>query len=257
MDHAASLLLVLDLDGTILVTAPSSEEGEGEPDFTTQASEHQTRLRPGLAVFLANVQSLGFDLAVWTAAPATYAEEMISGIERTVAPGFRDALRCVFTDEQTSSEWERLRLLRTKELRKLSEHLDFPFHRILVVDDTASTYRLNPRNALPVPEFVGEPTDTVLAELQEFLASLDLSAASTLDVSGWRWAPAGSGPLTHDAIRGYRRGSLPGAVPAPLFNNSAPTEPGSGLPGAIDKGGIEVDIKPDPSSLGRWRCCVL
>lgn len=206
MGDSVQPLLVLDLDGTILDTAKCGVNSE-PPDFTSASdgdgnAETETFIRPGFAEFWPTVQQHGYQLAVWTAAPSTYAAAMIDGLDRA-SPGFRAAL-CgrIFTDELTSCSFERGRVIRTKELQRLVEHTGVPLHRCLIVDDTPDTYALNVRNALPVETFeAGYGDDDTLVELAAFLCQLEVSSSAILDVSGWKLAPAsGTGPLTVEAV---------------------------------------------------------
>lgn len=206
-------LLVLDLDGTLLATEKQGEMSS-TPDFTSASGGEgkaltDTFLRPGLAGFIAAVLRHGFQLAVWTAAPRIYAEAMIDGIDRVAFPGFRDLLaERVFTEEHTTSSFERGRIMTTKDLQKLVEPTGVPVHRILIVDDTPGTYALNVRNALPIEPFMaGEVDDQMLGELATFLGTLDLSPSATLDVSEWEYAPetGDTGPLSVEAVRQQTR----------------------------------------------------
>ena len=152
-------LVVLDLDGTLLDAAPRHRRQPpalyATPDFASNCGA-EVRFRPGLACFLREVRQ-HYDLAVWTAAPATYASEMIAGIERMLGKesGFTaDSLVAVLTEVETEVAWRGVPIV-TKDLRKVGALADYPMWRTLVVDDTPSTYRLNPANALPVPSWSG------------------------------------------------------------------------------------------------------
>eukprot|EP00966_Prymnesium_polylepis_P238625 5518500-Prymnesium_polylepis.1 len=81
-------LLVLDLDGTLLDAAPPGRR-PGKPVFLDRGKE--VRLRPGLGEFLSFCLS-HFDVAVWTAAPAAYAEAMCAGIAAACCPAFPSSL---------------------------------------------------------------------------------------------------------------------------------------------------------------------
>jgi len=224
--ETAPPLLVLDLDGTMVYTTPAGACA-GPPHFSVGG--HETRLRPGLGDFLVAVVAHGYDLAIWTAASTNYAERMVDGIDKIAMPGFKAALKCVFTDEQTACRWERGRLIKTKELHSIASRCRVPLRRCLVVDDTEETFRLNVRNALPVPEWRGECDDDTLDRLQRFLCAQPCSdATSILDLSAWEFAPEGAGPLTKEATEGHRlgghRGSMfiRGGMPTPAWSNRPP-----------------------------------
>jgi len=146
----------------------------------------EVRLRTGLAKFL-NTMSEHFSLAVWTAAPLVYAQQIVDGIDKVV-PHFKEQLVCVMTEEEVDVAW-RGRPIVTKPLAKLAATVGVPLWRCLIVDDTPSTYADNPANALPVPSFKGAPDD-VLPLLGAFLVQISTAAGvAPLDVQGWMYAP--------------------------------------------------------------------
>lgn len=126
-------LLVLDLDGTLLDTSRRGLR-PGEPSFIVSDGlmhVYETRLRPGLATFLAAVRP-HFDLAVFTAASRDYAERMIDGID-SEAPGFRPSLVAIFSQEQTTFTHDGQRMRVTKDLRSLARHCGKQMSRCLIV----------------------------------------------------------------------------------------------------------------------------
>ena len=188
-------LLALDLDGTLLdTTVPGMRPGV--PSFTVDTVDgmYETRLRPGLSAFLSAVRP-HFQLAIFTAGNAAYAERMVDGIDAEV-PGFRASLRCVFSRERVDCTYEpslsRWRI--TKDLRSLARHCGLPLCRCLIVDDTPETYRLNPSNALPVPVYTGSSSDRALECLRSFLLAMPRKGVP-LDVRAWPLGPRGAQPL--------------------------------------------------------------
>ena len=183
-------LLVLDLDGTLLDSQLPGVR-PGAPSFTVDGM-YETRLRPGIGDFIVAVRP-HFDLAIFTAGNAAYANRMIDGIDAEV-PGFRASLRCVFSREQVGISFENGRMQITKDLRSLARHCGRPMCRCLIVDDTPETYRLNPANALPVPVYDGSSCDQALYMLRDFLLSMPRQGVP-LDVRGWPLRPRGARPL--------------------------------------------------------------
>ena len=166
----------------------------GVPSFTVDGpgAYFETRLRPGLSAFLMAVRPR-FQLAIFTAANAAYAERMIDGID-AAAPGFRSSLRCVFSRERVGFAVEDGRVRITKDLRSLARHCGVPMCRCLIVDDTPETYRLNPSNALPVPIYEGSSSDHALDRLRDFLLSMPWQGVP-LDARAWPLGPRGAQPL--------------------------------------------------------------
>ena len=190
-------LVVLDLDGTLLDTTNTGVRS-GVPSFTFDGN-CETRLRPGLGAFLGAVMP-HFELAIFTAGNAGYAERMIDGID-AISPGFRSSLCCVFSRERVDFPWDRDlgRHRITKDLRCLARYCGRPLCRCLIVDDNPETYRLNQSNALPVPTYDGSGNDNILDWLREFLLSMPrLGVGVPLDVRGWPLAPRGAQPLLPD-----------------------------------------------------------
>lgn len=199
-------LLILDLDGTLLVSTPRDMGGKmpGKPSFVTSFSSmdvQETRLRPGLVSFLEAVRP-HFDLAVFTAATLEYAETMVEGIN-SVCPGFRDSLCCFWTREHTCCLWSLSgRLTVLKELRRLAQHCGRPLSRCLIVDDTPETYALNVSNALPIPAYAGGEMDGALKRLSGFLLAMPTMGVP-LDVSGYELAPPGAKALLAEVVDGH------------------------------------------------------
>jgi len=200
-DARAPPLLVLDLDGTLLDTSRRGMR-PGQPSFTLTDNcmrLHETRLRPGLASFLAAIRP-HFDLAVFTAASRDYAERMVAGIDSEV-PGFRASLVVIFSQEHTTIDHEEGRMQIIKDLRSLARHCGRQMSRCLIVDDTPQTYRHNLSNALPVPTYAGGLADDALERLQHYLLTM-LARGDPLDVSGYALAPLGARPLIPDEVDG-------------------------------------------------------
>ena len=180
-------LLVLDLDGTLVdTTCPGTRPGE--PSFTVDG-RYETRLRPGLHAFLMAVRP-HFELAIFTAANAVYAERMVDGIDAAV-PGFRASLRCVFSRDRVTFDASGQV---TKDLLSLAQHCGHPMCRCLIVDDSPETYRLNKSNALPIPRYNGSGSDQALDCLKRFLLSMPRQGVP-LDVRTWPLGPQSAQPL--------------------------------------------------------------
>lgn len=175
-----------DLDGTLLDTARKGIRS-GKPSFLYSPSStkvYETRLRPSLINFLSTLRK-NFDFAVFTAAPQIYAEAMINGIDKFV-PGFKKDLRCVFTQNNTTII-AKIGLI--KDLYLVSQYCDVPLCHCFIVDDTLSTYYLNPSQALPIPSYQGSKDDNCLEKLLQFLVTVNLQQDLSLDVSGYFLAP--------------------------------------------------------------------
>lgn len=196
-------LITLDLDGTLLETTDKGTHDCGQPGFTFSnlGQKYETRFRPGLAIFLQALLDADLNIAIWTAGSLSYATLMLAGIEKLV-PGLRRALKATFSRDQV--QWQLNSFGEhsvLKDLRLLSTHLNYPLSRVLIVDDTPDTYRLNPNNAVPVPPWRGDPDDCALDEVCTFLCSMP-TRGEPLDVRNYRLATPTANALCAEAVDG-------------------------------------------------------
>lgn len=219
----APLLIVLDLDGTLLSASRVAQRRAGDqgrrlppPTFTVRdRGGYDVWLRPGCADFLSQLLARGCDLAVWTAAPAWYATMMVDAIEsHAPCAGLVSKLRAVFCEDQTEVTWSGSAVVK-KELRLLARKVGMQFWRCLVVDDTPSTYSANVSNALPVETFRPQMvSDDTLPALASFLTT---AATSTpVDVRGWRHASSRARPLMPE--HGHVMGAMTGGTASASTN---------------------------------------
>ncbi|MBI4860984.1 MAG: HAD family hydrolase [Candidatus Riflebacteria bacterium] len=171
-------LLILDLDETLVYTTDQSM-GRG-PDFHTIG--FPVYKRPGVDGFLARCVEW-FELAIWTSASEDYAQGILEGL---------------FTDlEVLSFVWTRDRCVRKldpdlggfcylKDLRKLRRR-GYSLEKILIIDDTPATARLNYGNIVPVAKYTGSIDDDELPSLLTFLEELGREEnVRTIEKRGWR-----------------------------------------------------------------------
>jgi len=195
-------LLALDLDGTLLDTTRRGVR-QGTASFTINIGGviYETRFRPGLAEFLKALLALDLELAIFTAASPSYAESMITQMDALV-PGFERALRCVLTREHTqmcaSADGSPVII---KRLRTLADRCHKPLSRCLVVDDTPTTYSVNPSNALPIPVYEGGSCDDALEVLRAFLRAMPTRGAP-LDVTTYCLAPPQAKAMLTEVVDG-------------------------------------------------------
>eukprot|EP00294_Goniomonas_avonlea_P005558 CAMPEP_0114551816 /NCGR_PEP_ID=MMETSP0114-20121206/6800_1 /TAXON_ID=31324 /ORGANISM="Goniomonas sp, Strain m" /LENGTH=778 /DNA_ID=CAMNT_0001736665 /DNA_START=352 /DNA_END=2688 /DNA_ORIENTATION=- len=125
--------------------------------------EHKiwVKKRPQLDAFLQRVSEL-FEVIVWTAAPKEVAQQVLDRIDpRGYIKGrlYREAC--------TTSGGDRV-----KDLSKLGRPLDF----VMIVDDTPSSYKLQPQCAMPIKKFIEDPNDIELPRLLSQLEMLNTTA---------------------------------------------------------------------------------
>ena len=171
-------LLILDLDETLIF---SSEAPLGRPE-DLRLGEYYTYKRPGVDVFLEFV-FLHFNVAVWTSSETKYARQAIDALfpaaERLRFIWTRD--RCTLrTDHETrESYW-------VKDLKKV-KRAGFPLEQILIVDDSPEKLQRNYGNYIRIEPFYGNPTDSELHRLQDFLLTLKGAPdVRGVEKRGWR-----------------------------------------------------------------------
>lgn len=170
--------VVLDLDGTLVYTAvsyPNNPEFD-HPQFDQKSNEtakcrrydfsfsyqieeeywptFQVSIRPYVDELLAELVKQRFEIVVFTAATQEYANHIINRIDphKTISHCLsRDS--CTLIGEQ-----------HVKDLSRLGRSLE----RVIIVDDTPEAYQLQPDNAIPVPSYEGDPSDSELAEVITF-----------------------------------------------------------------------------------------
>lgn len=170
-------LLVLDLDETLI---HATENGlERDADF--QVGPYFVYRRPHLDTFIGSV-SQHFDIAVWTSSGAVYAQQIVQQIFPAGLLRFVWASRrCTTVRDPLTGEY-----MGIKNLQKLKRQ-GFALESVIAVDDTPFKYRRHYGNLVCVSEFVGDPADTELRWLAEYLPTLAAVAnVRKIEKRGWR-----------------------------------------------------------------------
>ena len=156
-------LLVLDLDETLV---HASEMPLAVPSFHT-VGPYFLYLRPGLTDFIEQV-ARAYRLAVWTSSSPSYAEAVcplvFTNSERLEFIWASD--RCTPTRDFATDTW-----CHAKPLKKL-KRLGYDLARVLVVDDSPEKHTRNHGNLVQVAPFTGDPLDTELLHLGQYLHEL-------------------------------------------------------------------------------------
>ena len=153
-------LLILDIDETLIHS--SEKQLDRIPDF--RLDKYFVYIRPGLKEFISNCSKL-FNLAIWTASSSEYAIEVIKNI-------FPDDLRLefIFTGERCllkrNLDLDVIEIF--KPLKKVKRK-GYLLNNILIVDDTAKTFKYNYGNGILIKEYLGESNDNELSLLLKYL----------------------------------------------------------------------------------------
>ncbi|MBO2007981.1 HAD family hydrolase [Hymenobacter negativus] len=185
----SKILLILDLDET-LIHATATKLGD---DFAFQLYHYYVYKRPGLDAFLAACAEK-FDLAVWSSASDDYVKQVVAQIfPLEMKPVFVwGRSRCTpLVSRQNDgygdynpdgfSHHEYAKLL--KKVRRLG----YDAHRVLIVDDTPEKVRNCYGNAIYPTPFLGDPGDSELLILAQYLHSLkDVASVRSIEKRLWQ-----------------------------------------------------------------------
>jgi TFIIF-interacting CTD phosphatase-like protein len=172
------LLLILDLDETLVHASEAALERGA--DF--RVGPYHVYKRPHLETFLVSCGEI-FTVAIWSSSGADYLAAVLREIlPRDITPAFvwgRE--RCV-----RQFDFEEHETIFLKDLKKVAR-LGFNLDRVLIVDDSREKVRRNYGNAIYVPAFLGDPNDSELPRLSEYLRSLaSVPNVRIIEKRGWR-----------------------------------------------------------------------
>lgn len=171
-------LLILDLDETLVFS--TKEPLSGPEDF--RVGKYFVYKRPGLDDFLRFAEQ-HFKLAVWTAAGATYASEVLVCIFPDV-----ERLEFAWTGERCTRRFdpETGTAYNIKDLKKVHKR-GYSLKSVLMVDDTASKLERHYGNHIGILPFEGDLEDRELGKLANYLLRLkDVENVRTVDKRYWR-----------------------------------------------------------------------
>jgi TFIIF-interacting CTD phosphatase-like protein len=124
-----------------------------------------------------------FDVGVWSAAAKSYVEEIVMRLftkkpafvfseDRCDKKYFSSSELPVFSGTYQSPSVFFKNYHKVKPLSKIWNQKKWNKHRTLIVDTKSYTYEQNYGNAIPIPEFLGDPNDVVLEKLHRYLLFL-------------------------------------------------------------------------------------
>jgi TFIIF-interacting CTD phosphatase-like protein len=171
-------LLVLDLDDTLLY---ATDQRLSIPE-AFKVGPYYAYLRPHLRPFL-EFCSARFDLAIWTASSADYANGVATQLF-----GSLDRLRFLWSRERCTSRHDRdtSEHYWVKDLKKIRRN-GYTLDQVIVVDDTAKKHERNYGNLVRVRPFEGQLDDDELVHLAAFLETLvGVDDVRVVEKRGWR-----------------------------------------------------------------------
>jgi Dullard-like phosphatase family protein len=145
------------------------------------AADIDVRVRPGAAQFLRTVTDLFGEVVAFTAGTRAYADPTLSHLAAlawgsdAAAAGRGLFRRRLFREACDVGSDGRV----VKDLAKVSPDLS----KVVLLDNTPSTYSLQPDNGVPIPSFMGDAADDelmrVLPRLRVLAAAKDVRAANS------------------------------------------------------------------------------
>eukprot|EP00005_Dracoamoeba_jomungandri_P000796 CAMPEP_0174249764 /NCGR_PEP_ID=MMETSP0439-20130205/111_1 /TAXON_ID=0 /ORGANISM="Stereomyxa ramosa, Strain Chinc5" /LENGTH=169 /DNA_ID=CAMNT_0015329665 /DNA_START=648 /DNA_END=1158 /DNA_ORIENTATION=+ len=125
-----------------------------------------------------------FEVAIFTAAGAEYAEQVVShifGPAKKEVKFIFSASRCT---EIVTEDGEKVVI---KDLKKVKKKSGYPLEKILILDDTPSTWQRNYGNAIGIEGYWGTPDDNELLHLMNYLELIGKEQnVRTLDKRNWK-----------------------------------------------------------------------
>ena len=172
-------LLILDIDETLIYS--SNKQLDRLPDF--KLDEYFVYIRPGVNEFILTCSKL-LDLAVWTSSTSDYAHEIINNI-------FPNHLQLEFLFARERCLFKRnpdLDVIETFKPLKKVRRKGFSLDSVLIIDDTAETFKYNYGNAILVKKYQGEANDVELFLLLKYLERISAEEnVRLIDKRHWKY----------------------------------------------------------------------
>lgn len=178
MQKAERKLLVLDLDETLIYA--TEEKLEREANFTV--GQYFVYKRPFVDCFL-RFCFKNFDVAVWTTATKSYAEEIFKNLLKE-----NEILQFLWTRERCTYEFdeelhEPILVKKLAKVRRRKRKLE----SVIVVDDSPNVWKSSYGNPVCISKFNGDENDDELKLLPLYLEKLlDVSNIRKIEKRNWR-----------------------------------------------------------------------
>ena len=153
--------LVLDLDETLIHSFfEPRDDADLILDLLIEDGKYRVfvKLRPGVETFLRRMDKI-FEVVIFTASMATYAEPIIEQLEKRVGAKFAKLYRphCSYINK-----------LFIKDLSKLGR----PLKDCIIVDNNPDCFTFDPNNAIPIESWFEDRTDKELQKVTPILEAL-------------------------------------------------------------------------------------
>lgn len=162
--------LVIDLDETLIHTVGASPQFNPElaksSDFNFQikGNWYYVLKRPGVDLFL-DFAIRHFRVGIWTAAQKDYAIQVCKNIFT-----YPQVCQVSFIYSRNFCHIDKTISTITKPLQKIYKvHPEFHHENTLMIDNTAHVMMFNKENAIHVPDFTTDQSDTILYHLRNII----------------------------------------------------------------------------------------
>ena len=176
------ILIVLDLDNTLILGKEKPHSIQKNPDM--KMVEYDIWFRPDAKEFIKKLQKY-FLVAVWTAATHEYATLICKELF-DVPPIF------MFTRKNCDTICVRTGTFARQTTIKQLSKIDYPIHRILILDDTPDTYSQNEENAIHIKKWLDpdekdrdDILDIVGEDIFKLFLNYDGSVLNRYRYNGW------------------------------------------------------------------------
>ncbi|CAG8698742.1 12450_t:CDS:2, partial [Ambispora leptoticha] len=133
---------------------PDKENILNYPQHTLREHGWRTAKRPGVDTFLAYMRSL-FEVVIFTSQPTYIAEPVVAKLDPFQLVPFK-----LYREATKYVEGKHV-----KDISKLNRDLS----KVIIMDSNPDAYSLQPENAIAVPPWTGDPSDTFLIDIIPFL----------------------------------------------------------------------------------------
>ena len=178
MDTSQKILLILDLDETLIYSTESTLAGA--EDFIVD--EYFVYKRPSLDKFLDFISPI-YDVAIWTSSSEDYAQEVVKNIFPQYYP-----LKFIYGRTKCTLIflWDQNEYIYAKNLSKLKKK-KYSLEKILIIDDSPEKLKRNYGNHIRVEPIVGSNDDIELFRLIKYLEKIKLSEnVRIIEKRSWR-----------------------------------------------------------------------
>lgn len=177
-------LVIFDVDQTLIYASKKSLNRN--PDF--EVFNYVVYKRPNLDEFI-NRLNKSYDIAIWSSAGNDYVNSIINQLDLNIKIQFIWGRNEATQKRQLNDYYETgndTEYYYVKPLKKVKRN-GYNLERILIIDDSPHKFKLNYGNAIYPKPYKGEPEDSELLKLIDYLVSIkDEPNFRKIEKRNWR-----------------------------------------------------------------------